>query len=373
MAKTYIWQNSSWPNFTWKDKDLISLLSEARKLQGQLIAQADLLGLSDQASLIADEAINTSAIEGEKLDIQSLRSSIAKRLHLEQGHTKNINSKRTDGIVEVLVDATSNYQKDLTLDRINGWHAALFSSSPSHLSKIEIGSVRTSEEPMQVLSGSFEKPIVHFEAPSAKVVSKELKVFFNWWHRDQKIDGLLRAGIAHLWFVTIHPYDDGNGRLTRALTEMALAQDEKTGRRLYSISTQILKDRENYYQILERTQKSGIDVTSWQQWFLEILIKSFTQSQTLIKRSHYLSLFWQNPETEGLNERQRKVLKKMLEFEPEGFLGGMTNRKYVSMTGTSRESAKRDLAELESKGILSIEGKGRSVHYHLSGPHKFKS
>lgn len=372
MAKTYIWQNSNWPEFTWKDKDLISLLSEARKLQGQLIAQADLLGLSDQASLIAEEALNTSAIEGEKLDIQSLRSSIAKRLHLTAGGTKSINTKSTDGIVEMLLDATSNYQEDLTLDRINAWHTSLFAASSASLHKIEIGSVRTSEEPMQVLSGSFEKPVIHFEAPPAKALRKELKTFLNWWHRDQKMDGLLRAGIAHLWFVTLHPYDDGNGRITRALTEMALAQDEKTGRRLYSISTQILKDRARYYEVLERTQKGGMDITPWLQWFLVILIKSFIQSQSLIKKSHYMSAFWRKPEAEDLNERQRKVLKKMLESEPESFIGGMTNKKYVSITGTSRESAKRDLAELESKGILSVEGKGRSVHYNLSALHKFK-
>lgn len=373
MAKAYIWQNSKWPDFTWKDKDLISLLSEARKLQGQLIAQADLLGLSDQASLIADEALNTSAIEGEKLDIQSLRSSIAKRLQVAPANARNINSKLTDGIVEVLIDATSNYQKDLSVDRINAWHSALFSGSSAHLNKIEVGQVRTSNEPMQVISGSFEKPIVHFEAPPAKALKKELKAFITWWHQDQKLDGLLRAGIAHLWFVTIHPYDDGNGRMTRALTEMALAQDEKTGRRLYSISTQILKERAKYYEVLEQTQKSGMDITPWLQWFLEILIKAFTQSQALIKKSHYLSLFWQKPETEGLNERQRKVLKKMLEAEPESFVGGMTNKKYVSITGISRESAKRDLAELESKGILSVEGKGRSVSYHLATSFRFKA
>jgi Fic family protein len=226
---------------------------------------------------------------------------------------------------------------------------------------------------MQVLSGSFEKPVIHFEAPPAKVLRKELKTFLNWWHRDQKMDGLLRAGVAHLWFVTLHPYDDGNGRVTRALTEMALAQDEKTGRRLYSISTQILKDRARYYEVLERTQKGGMDITPWLQWFLEILIKSFTQSQALIKKSHYMSAFWRKPEAEDLNERQRKVLKKMLEIEPESFIGGMTNKKYVSITGTSRESAKRDLAELEAKGILSVEGKGRSVHYNLSASHKFKN
>ncbi|MBC7466660.1 MAG: Fic family protein [Bdellovibrio sp.] len=372
MTKTYIWQNSHWPNFIWKDKDLILLLSEARKLQGQLIAQADLLGLSDQASLIADEALNTSAIEGEKLDIQSLRSSIAKRLHLMAAGSKNTNSKSTDGIVEVLIDATSNYKKELNLDRIDAWHSALFAASPVNLN-IEVGSIRTSDEPMKVLSGSFEKPIVHFQAPPAKDLQKELKVFLKWWQQDQKIDGLIRAGIAHLWFVTIHPYDDGNGRISRALTEMALAQDEKTGRRLYSISTQILKERARYYEVLERTQKSGVDITSWLQWFLEILIKSFTQSQTLIKKSHYLSSFWQKPETERLNERQRKVLKKMLETEPDTFMGGMTNKKYVSITGTSRESAKRDLAELETKGVLSIEGKGRSVSYQISARFKFKS
>ena len=167
MAKTYIWQNSQWPEFKWKDKDLISLLSEARKLQGQLIAQADLLGLSDQATLIADEALNTSAIEGEKLDIQSLRSSVAKRLHMTTANVKSINSKPTDGIVEVLIDATNNYRNELNLDRINAWHSSLFSSGAANPNKIEVGTMRSSEEPMQVLSGTFEKPVVHFEAPPA--------------------------------------------------------------------------------------------------------------------------------------------------------------------------------------------------------------
>ncbi|KYG65976.1 hypothetical protein AZI86_02600 [Bdellovibrio bacteriovorus] len=369
--KKYIWQNPKWPHFIWKAEELIFLLSEARKLQGQLIAQADLLRLKDQASLMAEEALNTSAIEGEKLDIQSLRSSIAKRLHLNSKKTQTIHSEQTDGIVEVLIDATSNYDKNLSLDRINKWHLELLGHS-KNFKELEIGSIRTSNEPMQVISGSFEKAIIHFEAPPAMLLSKELKTFIEWWHQDQKIDGILRAGIAHLWFVTIHPYDDGNGRISRALTEMALAQDEKTGRRLYSISTQILKERSQYYKILEQTQKSDMDITRWLQWFLEILIKAFTQSQSLIKKSHYLSMFWHKAETEALNERQRKVLKKMLESEPEGFLGGMTNKKYVSITGTSRESAKRDLSELESKGLLNLEGKGRSVRYHLAVHHKLK-
>lgn len=365
MAKRYIWQNSNWPNFTWKDKDLISLVSEARKLQGQLIANADLLGLSDQASLIANEALTTSAIEGEKLDVQSLRSSIAKRLHINIHGSKKIKSRSTDGIVEVLVDSTANYQKELNLERINSWHSSIFAAMPVN-HQIEVGNFRTSKESMQVLSGTFEKPIVHFEAPPAKVLLKEFTAFLKWWRTDKEIDGLIRAGVAHLWFITIHPYDDGNGRIARALTEMALAQDEKTGRRLYSISTQILNDRAKYYEILEHTQKSGLDITSWLQWFLKILIKSFIQSQNLFEKSKFISNFWQNQETENLNERQRKVLKKMLELYPEPYVGGMTNKKYVSMTGTSRETAKRDLSELESKGILKVDGKGRSVRYLLS-------
>lgn len=364
--KQYIWQRQDWPHFTWDKAELIEVLAQARKLQGQIIAYVDLLGLEDQAQVLLEEAFTTSAIEGEKLDRNSLRSSIANRLGLSKAGLSS-STRAADGLIELLLDATSNYQKSLTVERIHGWHAGLFPTGHSGIHKINVGEFRTSHEPMQVVSGSLDHTKIHFEAPPSKQVPQEVKSFLKWWSHSQKEDGLIRAGIAHLWFVTIHPYDDGNGRLARAITDMALAQDEKTGYRLYSVSAQILKERDAYYEILESIQKNNLDITLWLKWFLEMLTKAFANSQGLIHKAIFVAKFWKHHQATVLNERQRKVIQKMLALEPEGFLGGITNKKYVSITKTSRESAKRDLADLEQKGILKRNpGEGRSVSYSLS-------
>jgi len=369
LGQKYVWQKSDWPNFTWDSDQLIEDLGYARKLQGQILAQANLIGLKDQAGLLVDEAMMTSAIEGEKLNKDSVRSSVARRLGLSTAGLP-AQQRHIDGLVAMLVDATANYALPLKEDRLFGWQAALFPTGYSDLRKIAVGSWRKGQEPMQVVSGSFGREKVHFEAPPSAKVAKEMRAFFDWWNGpSKKMDGILRAGIAHFWFVTIHPFEDGNGRIARAITDMALAQDEQTGRRFYSLSTQISKERDAYYDILETSQKKNSDLTLWLKWFLKILYASVLSSQELIKKALVISRFWQSHDQSEFHARQVKVLNRLLEASPDGFEGGLTNRKYVSLTKVSRETAKRDLAELEARGVLQRnEGKGRSVSYSIILP-----
>jgi len=366
MGQKYVWQNPDWPNFTWDSKVLLSRLGLARKNQGQIIAKADLIGLEESAELIVEEALATSAIEGEQLDRNTIRSSVAKRLGLSTAGLPP-QKRPIDGLVEMLLDATTNYQKPLTAKRLHGWQAALFPTGYSGICKIQVGQWRTGNKPMQVVSGPVGKEKVHYEAPLSTVVPKEIKLFLDWWKRPpSQLDGLIRAGIAHFWFVTIHPYDDGNGRISRAITDMALSQDEKSSMRLYNLSTQIVKERNAYYNILETCQKGKSDITAWLDWFLEMYTHSIQASEGLIEKALTIAKFWQTHSKTELNKRQVKVIQKLLEAEPLGYKGGINNRKYVSITKISRETAKRDLVDLEAKGILLRNpGKGRSTSYSL--------
>lgn len=362
----YIWQRSEWPELTFKTEIISSTLTKARRLQGQLLANAASIGLHQQASIYIDEAFTTSAIEGEKIDREALGSSVGRRLGIE---FKDHSSRYVDGLVDMLIDATTNFKKELTEKKLHSWQAALFPTGYSGIHQIEVGKFRSSHEPMQVVSGGkIGRQIVLYEAPPAIQLKHEMKRFLFWWQTSQgKVDGLVRAAIAHFWFVSIHPYDDGNGRIARALTDMALAQDEETGSRLYSLSSVIIKERKEYYAILEKTQKSSCDITEWILWFLKLYIKALMNSQGVIDRTLKIAHFWTEHSHILFNERQRKVIKKMLDAGPDGFIGGMTNKKYVSITRTSRESAKRDLADLEQKGIIIRDPakKGRSVSYYL--------
>ncbi|HWU44404.1 MAG TPA: Fic family protein, partial [Bdellovibrio sp.] len=296
----------------------------------------------------------------------SIRSSVARRLGLSTEGLP-IPPRPVDGLVEMLLDATQNYKKDLTKKRLKGWQAGLFPTGHSGIHQIQVGQWRDSEEPMRVISGSSSKQKIHFEAPPSKNVSKEMTQFLDWFQdKKNETDGLIRAAIAHLWFVTIHPFDDGNGRIARAITDLALAQDESFNKRCYSLSAQISHDRKDYYEILESTQKGSLDVTDWIIWFLQTLAKAIEASMALIQKAKLVGNFWKTHSHLELNTRQRKVLQKMLETEPDGFLGGMTNKKYVSITRTSRETAKRDLSDLVEKKLLrQNEGKGRSISYSL--------
>lgn len=366
MAK-YIWQYPGWPKFTWDDSILIKCLAGARKAQGHILGQAKFLQLKEQAEILVEETLATSAIEGEKLDREGVRSSVAKRLGLSTAGLSEA-KRNGDGVVEVLLDATVKHAAKLNDKRLFGWQAALFPTGYSGIDKINTGNWRTGKEPMQVVSGRMGNAKVHYEAPPSKEVVGEMKVFFQWWNsKSDDLDGILRAAIAHFWFVTIHPFDDGNGRIARAITDMALAQDERTSLRLYSLSSQIIKERKTYYNILERTQKGKGDITEWLKWFLEMFTRSIQNSNKLIEKAIFASKLYEYCDEQGLNDRQRKVVKRMLESFPDDFIGGLTNQKYVSMTKISPETAKRDIRDLVQKKILiQNEGGGRSTSYQLN-------
>lgn len=363
--KLYIWQHENWPQFTWDDSRIIDHLAQARKIQGKILAHAESIGLEAQAEIIIADAAETSAIEGEKLDSNSIRSSVARRLGLPTAGLPP-EQRNIEGLVEMLMDATIKFNKPLTATRLKGWQAGLFPTGHSSIYKIVAGDWRKSKEPMQVVSGKIGKEKVHFEAPPSKKVSFEMENFLNWFNKKNKMDGIIRAAVAHFWFVTIHPFEDGNGRIARAITDLALAQDEKLDKRCYSLSSQISFERESYYKILEASQKSGLDITDWIIWFLNTFIKAIQNSEEVINKAVIVGNFWKINSGIDLNQRQKKVLQKMLECEPRGFVGGMTNKKYVSITRISSASAKRDLVDLEDKGLLKRnELGGRSVSYSL--------
>ena len=363
----YIWQNPSWPKFHWDVKKVSKALNNAIKSQAFILGHAHFFDIKEEAKIIIEEAFTTSAIEGEKLDRESIRSSVARRLGLEEVGLTDI-KRNTDGLVEILVDATTNYKSKLTNERLYAWHAALFPSAYSGMTKINVGSYRDGEEKMQVVSGRLGKEKIHYIAPPAKKVRSEMSAFLKWWNtNDQSSEGIIRAAIAHFWFVSIHPFDDGNGRLARVLTDMALAQDEKTSKRLYSLSSQILKDKKNYYEVLELTQKGNGDITDWMIWFLSMFSISIENSKSVIEKTIFITDFYKSLANFNLNPRQIKVMRKLLDHFPEDFVGGLTNKKYVSMTNVSPETAKRDLKELLDLGILlQNEGKGRSTSYRIN-------
>ncbi|HEY8269661.1 MAG TPA: Fic family protein [Pseudobdellovibrionaceae bacterium] len=367
MGPIYVWQKSDWPNFIWDSEQLLEDLGQARKLQGKILGFANFVGLEAQANLLAEEAMTTSAIEGEKLNKDSVRSSVARRLGLSTSGLPP-QQREIDGLIEMLMDATSNHQSRLTAKRLFGWQAALFPTGFSGLRKIAVGTWRKGTQPMQVISGRLGKEKIHFEAPPSSQVAKEMKAFFDWWEGpSKKLDGIIRAGIAHFWFVTIHPFEDGNGRIARAITDMALAQDEQTGCRFYSLSSQIVFERNAYYDILEASQKKNSDLTLWLKWFLKMFCLAIEKSEGVVAKALNIARFWQLHNQAEFNSRQIKIINRLLEAEPEGFEGGMTNRKYVGLTKVSRETAKRDIAELEEKGVLKRNsGKGRSISYSLS-------
>lgn len=365
MAK-YIWQTPSWPKLTWDENRIARALQETRKSQAFILAHAHFFDPKDEAELFVEEAFTTSAIEGENLDRASLRSSVARKLGLETAGVSSV-KRNTDGLVEILIDATANFSRKLTHERFYSWQAALFPTAYSGMNKITVGSYRTGSEPMQVVSGRIGKEKIHYIAPPSGKVLKEMDKLIRWWNKNASVDGILRAAVAHFWFVTIHPFDDGNGRLARVITDMALAQDEKTSKRLYSLSTQILKDKKNYYSILEKTQKGNGDITEWILWFLSMFQSSIKNSKTLIEKSIFKAKFFKSFADRSLNQRQLKAINKLLDHLPEDFEGGLTNKKYVSITNVSPETAKRDLKELLDLGILlQNEGKGRSTSYRIN-------
>lgn len=365
----YVWQHTGWPKLKWQNDSLIDALGQARLSQGKLLSRVQALGIElsreAQAEILTEETVNTAAIEGEALDRDSVRSSVAHRLGLPTaGLPRTV--RHIDGLVEVLLDATTFYDKPLTGERLKGWQAALFPTGFSGLRRIRAGEWRGAG-PLQVVSGPMGRETVHFEAPPHEQVEQEMEQFLEWWQESRgKTEGLLRAGIAHFHFVTVHPFDDGNGRIARALTDMALAQDEKETRRFYSLSSRIMTERKEYYSALEDCQKGDGDITRWLSWFLECADRAINASEGMIAGVLTKASFWQKHAQKTLTEQQRKVVNRLLEAEPEGFTGGLSTRKYISIAKVSRTTAYREITDLVSKGMLQVNpGKGRNVSYSL--------
>lgn len=367
----YIWERKNWFDFEYDEAALLKPLSNLRVLQGKLlgrIASLDIkLETEAQGAILVEEAIRTAEIEGQKLNRDAVRSSVAVRLGLPRG--VGAQDRNVNGLVDVLLDAVRFHDKHLTLERLNGWQAALFPSGYSGLKKIRVGKLR-GDEPMQVVSGPIGKEKVHFEALPRPRLDEELKNFIKWWNSSSgRMDGILRAAAAHLRFVTIHPYEDGNGRIARALTDMALAQDEKLKVRFYSISSEIMHSRDEYYKILEDVQKNRVVVTEWFLWFIKCVTAAIDHSQNIMANVFARVEFWNLHSQTQLNERQKKVINRILEAGPGNFTGGLTTRKYVGITRVSRATAFREIADLLDKKVLrQLPGKGRNVRYDLVWP-----
>lgn len=363
----YLYNNQNWPNFKWDSEKLLPLLSYVRNRQGKLIGKMGALGfdLQNEADLevLTSEIIKTTEIEGEVLDRGQVRSSIARRLGLNISGLV-YSERNVDGIVELMLDATKNYNKELTKERLFSWHAALFPTGQSGLYEIITGNWRDdSTEPMQVVSGALGKEKVHYQAPPAAQLENEMRIFFDWFNLEQNIEPVLKAAIVHLWFVTLHPFEDGNGRISRALSNMLLARSDQQPFRFYSMSTQIRKERNSYYDILEKTQKGSLDITNWIEWFLNILLNSIENSDKLLEKVIYKHEFWLKYSNINLNERQRKILNMLM----EDFEGVLNTTKWAKIGKCSQDTALRDIQDLIDKGIMSrTEKGGRSTNYEIN-------
>jgi Fic family protein len=364
----YIWQRDNWPHFEWDDAVLKPQLDAVRLLQGRLLGRAESVppdsGISAQMDALIQSAIRTSEIEGEHLDVGSVRSSVARQLGLERAALAGKATPKSDSLVALLLDATSRPDAPLSIKQLYHWQALLFPEGGSLLKDINLGALRGAQT-MQVVSGRIDNPKVHFEAPPRKGLEQEVKQFLEWFnHPPKELDGLVRAGIAHLWLITIHPFDDGNGRVTRAVTDRALAQAEGQSVRFYSLSAAIMAARKGYYEHLENTQKAGLDITPWLTWFLTTLEAALQQALIRIDRVLEKTRFWQSHANTVLSERQIKVLNRLLDTAGEEFEQGVNARKYQALAKVSKPTATRDLADLLEKGCLrKLPGGGRSTRY----------
>ena len=359
----YIHQLKNWPHFQWDEQAFISLLGEVRILQGNLMGKVELLGfqLKDEANLetLIQDVLQTSEIEGEILNPELVRSSIATRLGLDYSGVAH-SDRSVNGIVELMLDATQNNNKKLSDERLYGWHSALFPTGRSGMYAIEVGQWRSGA--MQVVSGGMGRETVHYEAPKAELLALEMQQFIHWFNDEQKIESLVKAAIAHLWFITIHPFDDGNGRIARAITDMQLSKADGVNQRFYSMSTEINKQKKGYYAILESTQKGDLDLTEWIVWFLECLKKSILSSNGIVDKVVKKHHFWVKNAGLISNDRQHVMLNKLLDH----FEGNLTTGKWAKMTKTSTDTALRDITDLVNKGILlKANSGGRSTHYVL--------
>lgn len=366
VKMSYIHELADWPDFHWRDEALVMRLADVRHRQGRLVGRMEALGfpLRDEAVLhtLTEDVIKSSDIEGEKLDRDQVRPSIARHLGLDIGGLIPTD-RDVEGVVEMMLDATQNYTAPLNAERLYAWHAALFSTGRSGMTKITVGAWRTDDTgPMQIVSGPIGKEHVHYQAPSASQLDKEMARFFGWFEENTEIDPVLKAGIAHLWFVTIHPFDDGNGRIARAIADLALARAEKTAQRFYSMSAKIRAERKGYYDILENTQKGELDITPWLEWFIDCLSGALDGADGILADVLAKARFWEAHASESLNERQQKIVNRLL----DGFDGKLTTSKWAKIAKCSSDTALRDINDLIGFGILKKDlGGGRSTSFSL--------
>jgi Fic family protein len=363
----YIHELPDWPNFRWGREALAERVASVRHRQGRLVGRMEGLGfnLRQQAVLqtLTEDVLTSSEIEGEKLNAEQVRSSVARRLGMDIGGLKAFD-RHVEGVVEMMLDATGNYIQPLTPERLFAWHAAMFPAGRSGMSRINVGRWRDdSKGPMQVLSGPVGHEHVHYEAPDARRLAQEMRTFLHWFNANQKeSDWVVNAALAHLWFVTIHPFDDGNGRIARAIADLALARSENSSQRFYSMSAQIRQERADYYDILERTQQDTLDITGWMDWFFGCLGRAIDGAQKVLEAVLIKAQFWQSIANVSLNNRQRDVINRLL----DGFEGKLTTSKWAKLTKVSQDTASRDIARLIEYGILVRNpGGGRSTSYSL--------
>ncbi len=361
----YIYQNTDWHSFRWYGEKIQNLLLEIKKSQGYLLGKMDSLGFDVKNNallqVLTENIIKSSEIEGQILDKHLVRSSIARRLGIDIGGETPV-SRDIEGVVEMMLDATQNYSSNMTKERLIGWHAALFPTGFSGMYKINVGNYRNDElGPMQVISGYTGNEKIHYEAPKAGLIEGEMNELINYINTEKETDFLIQAGIVHLWFVILHPFDDGNGRIARALTDMILARSDDSKFRFYSMSSQIQKNRKSYYEILEKTQKGSMDITNWLVWFLENLLIAIQSSGEITDKVLQKAEFWQKNSNLVFNERQIKVLNRFM----DNFEGNLTTTKWAKMCNCSQDTATLDINDLIDKKILMKTGKGRATHYLL--------
>jgi Fic family protein len=363
----YIYQKKEWPTFYWDDKVIGPLLASVRYKQGMLLGKMLTFGfkLQKEATLnvLTLEVIKSSEIEGEILNAEQVRFSIARRLGMDIGGLTP-SDRNVDGVVDMMLDAIEKFDQLLTNERLFGWHAALFPTGYSGIHKIVVAGWRDNAktDPMQVVSGASGREVVHFQAPDSAVLEKEMKLFLDWFNFNHENDPILKASIAHLWFVTIHPFDDGNGRIARAITDMLLAKADGSAQRFYSMSAQIRNDRKEYYNVLEKTQKDSLDITEWLSWFLQCLDRALTATNDTLKKVIQKAKFWDRFSNVPLNERQHLMLNKLM----DGFTGKLNSSKWAKIAKCSQDTAVRDIQDLINKGVLIKESSGgRSTSYSL--------
>lgn len=364
---TYIYEKSNWPNFTWDSEALSPKLSALRYREGELLGRMKSLGfeLRTEASLntLTNDVVKSSAIEGENLNPDEVRSSIARRLGIETGGLVPT-GRDVEGVVEMMLNATQQHDQELIAERLYAWHAALFPTGRSGMRLITVGAWRTPDAgPMQVVSGPIGREKVHFEAPGAERLDTEMTQFLNWFNATSAIDPVLKAGIAHFWFVTIHPFEDGNGRIARAIADMSLARADASKERFYSMSSQIELERKSYYKYLEHQQRGDLDVTEWLAWFLDCLDRAIKSAKDTLASVLYKAKLWEKVNQQPVNDRQQLIINRML----NGFKGHMNSSKYAKLAKCSTDTALRNIQELLGRGILiKNPGGGRSTSYRLA-------